>query len=451
MTVPQDTVLCAGLGLLPALLAPRATGRRGAWAALVVGWVPVSAVFLVLWPAWSWWYPPGRLGEVLSRPEVSLGLGLAVEVLAFAAALHWSAGRSGPMIRKAMSLLLFLYVALLIFPAPRWLAVGTAEDWTAGTTRPLWGDPGLLAALAGGGLWLLVVQAVALRRARAVSLVALLLLAGCGGGEPAPVAPPPPPPARIAVAPDAHAVVDALIRGAFGAAEDGVRGLPSLQIDPGGAAYAALMRGDADGAVVLRAPSAAERKTAAGDALLARDPLLQRTLAHDAVVLAVPAASGVTTLDFDAAVAVLSGDRAQWSGLGDAGPILVLGPPRGDSARALVEADLLGGRSMGGGLVEMTSSRAVVERLRATPGAVGLTSLSALRGARAISLRTPDGLILEPRAASQTGEWPLVRPVLLVTQGPPHPQLDALVAFAGSEAGRAVVRKQGMNPAKSRR
>ncbi len=451
MTVPQDTVLCAGLGLLPALLAagrPAADRVGPAWLGYALGWLPLSAVFLLGWPSWSWWYPPGAFGELVAQPGLALILGLAVETAGFALALRWSRERPGPIVRKAVLATVIIYLALLVLPASRWLRVGTAAEFAQGQAEPLWAVGPLVLTLLVGGAWLVLVQGLVLRRLRAPLIALSFLLVACGGEPTAPVEVQTPAPAvRLAVAPDAQDLVDGLVRASRGAREDGSKGLPEVQILEEGAAYAALIRGDVHGAVVLRAPGPAERRAAAGDGLLARDPLLQRALARDTIVLAVHVDHPVDVLGFDAAVALLTGDQATWRDLPGSPPVTVVAPPRHDSARALVVADLLGGRALAGGAVALLDTRSITERVAGTPGAIGVTSLAVLGGARPISLRTPDGQVLEPRTASQTGEWPLVRPVLMVTQGPPDPQIDALVAFAGTAQGREVVLGKGMGAA----
>ncbi len=451
MTVPQDTVLCAGLGLLPALLAAGrpAVDRVGpAWLGYALGWLPLSAVFLLGWPSWSWWYPPGALGDLLAQRGPSLALGLAVETAGFALALKWSRERPGPIVRKAVLAIVIIYLALLVLPASRWLQVGTAVEFAQGQTEPLWTVGPLVMTLVFGGAWLVLVQGLVLRRLRAPLIALSLLLVACGGE---PVAPSEvqtsAPIVRLAVAPDAKDLVDALLRASRGGMEDGSKGLPELHVLEEGAAYVALIRGDVHGAVVLRGPGPAERKAAAGDGLLSRDPLLQRALARDTIVLAVHVDHAVDVLDFDGAVSLLTGDQATWPDLPGSRAVTVVSPPRHDSARALVVADLLGGRALAGDAVVLTDTRSVTTRVSETPGAIGVTSLAALGGARPISLRTPDGQILEPRTASQNGEWPLARPVLMVTQGPPDPQIDALVAFAGTVQGREAVISKGLAPA----
>ena len=443
MTVPQDTVLCAGLGLLPALLSPaRPRLARVAWAAFAVGWIPVSAAFLLGWPSWSFFYPPGTLGAALSSPPVALGVGLGVETAAFAAALRWSQRADGPMLRRAMLGLLLLYAALLVLPAGRWLQVGTGAEFAAGTAHPLWEDGALLATLAVGGLWLVAVQGIALRRLRAAPLLAAALLVGCGGGGQTITTIAPPAPAALVVAPDAYRLVDALAR----AQEPDPAARLRLNELGEGAAYVELIRGRTHAAVVLREPSSAERRAAAGEGLLPRDPMLQRALARDTVVLAVPDALGVSVVSFDDAVKLLTGQQATWAPLGGSGAVRVLAPPRTDSARALAVTDLLGGEALGADTVELEHAKAVVEAVRRTPGAVGLTSLSEVAGVVPLSLRTPDGAVLEPRTATRTGEWPLVRSVVVVTQGTPHPQVDALIAFSQTERGREVIAEVGLWP-----
>lgn len=452
MTVPQDTVLCAGLGLLPALLAagrPHADRVGPAWLAFAVGWLPVSAVFLLGWPSWSWWYPPGAFGELVAGPGPALILGFGLETAAFALALRWSRSRPEPIVRRAVFAIAIIYVCLLVLPAGRWLSVGTEAEFVAGAAKPLWSVAPLVATLAVGGAWLVLIQGLLVRRLRPSMLALSLLLVACRG-EPAPpveVSTRAPAAARLAVASDASRLVEALLEASLGARQDGIEGMPSVAVMEEGAAYVALINGEVDGAVVLRPPAPAEQTAAAGDGLLPNADLLQRALARDTIVLAVHLDHDIDVIGFDDAVALLTGERDRWTGLGADLGVTVVVPPRRDSARALVVVDLLAGRAMSGSAVELTNARAIADRIRSTPGAIGVTSLAAADGTRAVSLRTPLGQILEPHTSSQTGEWPLARTVLLVSQGTSHPQVEALYAFAGTARGRETVIAQGMTPA----
>ena len=155
MTVPQDTMLCAGLGmaahLIPAAEAKLGpTGTRLATVGFAVGWLPVTLALLIHWTDWSWWYWPPVHGNV----PLSVGLGLLLEVGAWFVGLYATAGLSRATRLKALAVFGLIYAALLALPFPIYSYVGTAAEVAAKTAPRLWESTDLVIFLIGAGAWL---------------------------------------------------------------------------------------------------------------------------------------------------------------------------------------------------------------------------------------------------------------------------------------------------------
>ena len=166
MTVPQDTVLCVGLGLAAHLAhAPAPTPlslpeRRCAVAGVLGGWLPLSAALLFWWPDWSWWYLPA----LEDQPLVALVLGLGLEITGFLVAFRTSSGLAPAARYRALVATGLLYLLLVVLPWKYYLPVGSAEAFRNGSAPWIWESPDLLITLGLGGLWMgLVLGLTALR------------------------------------------------------------------------------------------------------------------------------------------------------------------------------------------------------------------------------------------------------------------------------------------------
>jgi hypothetical protein len=167
MTVPQDAVLCASLGVAahfasfgrPALTG---AGRRTLAAGFLAGWLPFTAVLLTRWPDWSWWYWEPMQGN----PALALGVGATVEVACFFGAFRLTGALQPPARGKLLAAVGVLYAALVVLPWSLWGHVGTAAERAAGTAPFVWEAMDLMITLVVGGAWLAAALAAAVLRVR---------------------------------------------------------------------------------------------------------------------------------------------------------------------------------------------------------------------------------------------------------------------------------------------
>jgi phosphate transport system substrate-binding protein len=101
-------------------------------------------------------------------------------------------------------------------------------------------------------------------------------------------------------------------------------------------------------------------------------------------------------------------------------------------------------------LPEVGSNEEGRSKVSATPGSISQLSAAWADGKRifAVGIRQDDGRILLPTpAAILNGTYPLSRPLMMVTNGPPQGAAKILIDLLVSPRGQALVRKNGYEPA----
>ncbi len=101
-------------------------------------------------------------------------------------------------------------------------------------------------------------------------------------------------------------------------------------------------------------------------------------------------------------------------------------------------------------LPEVGSNEEGRSKVSATPGSISQLSAAWADGKRvfAVGIRQDGGGVLTPTpAAILNGTYPLSRPLLMVTIGPPQGTAKALIDLLVSPRGQALVKKNGYEPA----
>ncbi|HCP47323.1 MAG TPA: hypothetical protein DIU15_14875 [Deltaproteobacteria bacterium] len=456
MTVPQDTVLCLGLGVAAHLASPgpaplRMDQQRVATSGFAVAWVPLTTVLLVGWPDWSWWYWEFLAG----RPGLALVLGLVLEVGAFMLGLRWARSVGPPSITKALVALGVLYAALVVLPFQHYKMVGTAAEVASGAGTPLWRSPGLALALGLGGAWFAAFGVVTVLRIRKLAAVVLILLAvpmtACSGisGKGGEVVVsseqdenPANRPLMLAVTRDAEPVVRAWARRL---AEQMGTPMPRLRVVEGVSSMHALAEGEVAAAFLHRKPSDHEVRYAEGEGLFLNSKLKALAMARSALVLLVHSSNPVQVVSQDQARGILDGTVGHWRGLGGSDdPIHLFVARRMDGTPRIVRERLLNGAALSVHAQEVPADEAVASAVASDPLAVGLSSGAFVHGTRVLTIRDEEGLqrphLSDP---SDSTKGPLTRELFLVTQGTPDLRVAELRQFAQSLEGRAVAEMFG--------
>jgi phosphate transport system substrate-binding protein len=177
--------------------------------------------------------------------------------------------------------------------------------------------------------------------------------------------------------------------------------------------------------------------------------LTAHRIAVTAVVFAVHADVGLLDLSPGDFCDIFSGRVASWDAVG--GPkVPVRAFLRPDSevdtevARAAIPCmkDLVPGKDVA---IAQTSNDMRIA-LQSTPGAIGLTTGSAVLQS-IVALRTLSIASVSPTPGNVvSGRYPLVRPAYLVTLASPSPSVRRFLAFVRSDLGAEAIRKAGAFP-----
>jgi phosphate transport system substrate-binding protein len=200
----------------------------------------------------------------------------------------------------------------------------------------------------------------------------------------------------------------------------------------------ALAAGTLDVSGAGRALTSAERKAG----------LVGTVVAHDALAVYVHRTNPVKDLTVAQLRDVLAGKVTSWKQLGGRDVQIVPLTEPAASKRAtvhLVEELVMKGAAFGPGARELELIAEQLAEVSRSEGAVCVASVGYLAvvepevrdGVRAISLEG-----LPPTDANiRSGAYALARPMLLVTRGPPTPEVKSLVDFVLSREGQAVVER----------
>ena len=459
MTVAQDTVMCFGIGVAANLGASgasalRAEAQKIARNGFLASWLPFTAVLLLAWPSWSWWYWSG----VTDRVGLALVLGITLEVGGFFLGRRLASGLSPPTIGRALLAIGLLYLCLLIFPWSVYSQVGTAEQFRAGAAVPLWRHGPLLVTLVVGGAWMVSILGLTVLKlwrmgtvSLSLSLCICLSLVACGPSdadvfklhEAASIARQGAPTElrkkehlSLAVSYDAEAIV----RG-WTSAQHNELGtvIPELVIRDESQAITALIDGRVEAAILHRRPNEAEERYAKGDGLVARTTLSWEPLARCAVVLLVHPENPIRSVPIDRALEMLSGEVRDWAQVGTLeGQVHLYAGERAASSyvAALV---LLDGILFSDRLQTMPSARGVSRAVASDLFGLGLGSASSIEGVKILGIVGTDRkrrMYLPEDPALPDGM--LARNLYLVTRGQPSAALASVRRYALSKSGVAI-------------
>lgn len=169
--------------------------------------------------------------------------------------------------------------------------------------------------------------------------------------------------------------------------------------------------------------------------------LVETLVGWDALVVLVHASNPVTGLSREQLRGLFSGRLARWVEVGGRDePVVVVSAPPGSGMRAAVAGEILRG--------EPFSRREVVSPLVADadrqvallPVAIAAVSKSMVDvpGVKAVEV---DGVSPTPRSVA-TRRYPLVKPLLLVTKGPPRGDAARFIDFVLGPAGQEVMARE---------
>lgn len=158
---------------------------------------------------------------------------------------------------------------------------------------------------------------------------------------------------------------------------------------------------------------------------------------------------GVTSLTREQVAAVFEGRVANWREVGGPDlPVFVYDKEPGRGTREVLDAYLYGpdGEAPPSQSTDRLSivggNEETRTKLQSTPGSVAPLSTAFVEGLGDLSAVALDGI--EPTSAAiASGEYPMARPLFLVTDGPPGGDAARFVDYVLSDAGQQLVTKHG--------
>lgn len=178
------------------------------------------------------------------------------------------------------------------------------------------------------------------------------------------------------------------------------------------------------------------------------------TFAYDALAIIVHADNPVDSLSLEEISRLYSGKTGNWSQAGGSTMPVTLYGRQSSSGTFLYFREHVVRAEYSRRMIGMSGTAQIVEAVKADPGGIGYVSAGYLtqdvmRGIRVISVKTtpqhPACSPLDEEAITQH-RYPITRPLLQYSDGPPTGKLKQFIAFQFSAEGQALIRKSGFYP-----
>jgi phosphate transport system substrate-binding protein len=177
--------------------------------------------------------------------------------------------------------------------------------------------------------------------------------------------------------------------------------------------------------------------------------LNETSIGMDGIALIVHPGTEVDSVSLGQLKGVFSGKTRDWAGLAkQSGPIVVFARAPGSGTSALFVDRVLGPLEPMVAQFQPTNE-AIVAEVAATPGAIGFTSLGAVRSVGdkvkilAVKVNDEASAVLPNAAAVSFGQYPLSRSLSLISAGTPIDLSARFLAHCSGSAGREIVTRAG--------
>jgi len=173
-------------------------------------------------------------------------------------------------------------------------------------------------------------------------------------------------------------------------------------------------------------------------------------VAIDALSIVVHPSNPISQITHEDLRRIYLGEVTNWSNLG--GPnesIVVVSRDTSSGTYGTFKEIILENKEVTAGALFQASSGAVATTVASTPGAIGYVGLGYLQpGLKALPLaKTAAGPFVAPSVESAISlEYPLSRPLFLITNGYPQGEVAQVIKFALSDEGQALVIEAGYAP-----
>ena len=290
------------------------------------------------------------------------------------------------------------------------------------------------------------------KRTLALMLSAALcvgLLAGCGSGNNDPVNTPaaggsetPSQESTAALSRTVNTNGSTSMESVMGYLTEGVKEVqPVITVNYTGSGSSAGVTGAQDGTcdIGLASRALTDDEKAGG--------LTETIVALDGIAVIVNAENPVSDLTLEQIASIYTGAVTDWSEFGsDAGAIAVIGRESGSGTRDGFES-ITGTEDQCVLAQELSSTGAVIEAVRTTPGAIGYASLSAVQDQKGITVLTVGG-VAPSEATVLDGSYAIQRPFVFATRTDEalSDAAQAFFDFATSTAASDLIANAGAVP-----
>ena len=175
--------------------------------------------------------------------------------------------------------------------------------------------------------------------------------------------------------------------------------------------------------------------------------LTETIVALDGIAVIVNAENSVTDLSLEQIASIYTGEVTDWSEFGsESGTIAVIGRESGSGTRDGFES-ITGTEDQCVLAQELSSTGAVIEAVRTTPGAIGYASLSAVQDQEGITVLTVGG-VAPSEATVLDGSYAIQRPFVFATRTDEalSDAAQAFFDFATSTAANDLIANAGAVP-----
>lgn len=168
--------------------------------------------------------------------------------------------------------------------------------------------------------------------------------------------------------------------------------------------------------------------------------------ARDAVTLIVHADNPVASLTLEEVSALFRGERTEWPQLGET--VTVYGRQSSSGTYVWFRDNVVDGPYTPDAR-QMSGTSQIVEAVARDPGGIGYVAVGYLKsgaaGVRAVPIETEAGTF-DPLDADAARRYPIVRPLLQYSDGPPEGAVADFLRFEASPRGATLIEKMGFLP-----
>lgn len=179
---------------------------------------------------------------------------------------------------------------------------------------------------------------------------------------------------------------------------------------------------------------------------MAKYPTLQVTrVADDGIAVIVNPANTVDALTLEQVREIYQANITNWKEVG--GPdqaIVIIGRDSASGTRSFFTEKVLENGNAAPTMLEKNSNGAVAQTVAQTPGAIGYVSIGYLDNTvKGLDILV-NGKPVTPTVANvKSGQYPISRPLIMITQGAPQGLAKSYIDFIISPNGQEIVAKEG--------